>query len=103
MTTPDVETSKRRATPVRNESTGTLSAELVEAGGVLAERSVRLARTAAEMSLRITDAAVAAARQIVDERRKRMAKINSVNNALLAKLAKTHVPPDHWYNGNDDC
>lgn len=47
-------------------------------------------------------AAIAAAREIVDERKTRMKKIKSVNTEMLTQLAKTHSPPAAWFDGHDD-
>lgn len=46
--------------------------------------------------------AIATARQIVAERKKRLEKIRSIDNAMLAKLAKTHSPPQRWFDGEED-
>lgn len=43
--------------------------------------------------------AIAQARQIVKDRTARLQKINSVNEAMLSKLAETHRPPDAWFDG----
>ena len=67
MTTTEAETPKRRATAVRNDVGGSLSAELVEAGTSLADRSVRLARTTAESGIKTGDVLVGGALGVAEE------------------------------------
>lgn len=45
--------------------------------------------------------AIAAVKQLVTERKARLERINSVNSAMLRRLAKTHRPPDSWFDGQD--
>lgn len=67
MSTPDVETPKRRTPAVRTEANGTLSNEIVEAGTAVAESGLRVARTAAETGLRVTDAVVLGTLGVAEE------------------------------------
>jgi hypothetical protein len=67
MTTADVETTKRRPAAPRNESTGALSTDLVDAGSAALERGVRIVRTAAETGLKVTDVVVLGTLGVAEE------------------------------------
>lgn len=67
MTTAEIETPKRRAAAARTETNGSLSGELVDTAGALAERSVRLVRATAENGLRVTDTVVLGALGLAEE------------------------------------
>jgi hypothetical protein len=66
MTTTEVEpTAKKRL--ARPEQASPLSAELLDAGTTIADRTVRLARRAAEASLSVSDVAVLGTLGVAEE------------------------------------
>jgi hypothetical protein len=67
MTTAEVEQTTKKRAVARTEQASPLSAELLEAGTTIADRTVRLARRAAEAGITVSDVVVMGTLGVAEE------------------------------------